>query len=247
MVLANSCNPILFGMGFLTRDPNSFECQIEGEWKPCTKEYICENGVDRESYRPIKDDEYIDNWTSPDKFNTLCEPKWKIGLLGSMYFAGCVCTVLIVPVLADKYWGRKPTLAVNIVATILGLFGLLICTTLYEAYVFIFILGMSFPGRVFLALTYSIEFMPVNYHYSVPNIYLFSEPVFLILLTFWYQFIDHSWFLVQILMFILTLIISVYYFGYVPESPKWLYTFKNFNQSREVLKQVATFNFVDNS
>jgi len=36
----------------------------------------------------VKDDEYIDNWVSPDKFDLLCQPKENIGLIGSMFFIG---------------------------------------------------------------------------------------------------------------------------------------------------------------
>lgn len=76
-------------------------------------------------------------------------------------------------------------------------------------------------------------------------VYLFSEPVFLIFLTFWYQFIDHKWFLIQLIFFILTLIALLYYIFVVPESPKWLYTWKRFQEAKDVLARVARFNFVD--
>ena len=37
-----SVNPIEFGMQFLEKEPNQFECGgIDGKWRPCTKEEIC--------------------------------------------------------------------------------------------------------------------------------------------------------------------------------------------------------------
>jgi MFS family permease len=47
----------------------------------------------------------------------LCEPKWKIGLLGAMCFVGVVISTAFVPLLSDKF-GRKivfvTTLAVSV-------------------------------------------------------------------------------------------------------------------------------------
>jgi MFS family permease len=36
----------------------------------------------------------------------LCEPKWKVGLLGSMYFIGVIVGMAFVPPLSDAF-GRK--------------------------------------------------------------------------------------------------------------------------------------------
>lgn len=52
------------------------------------------------------DDEYIDNWVSPEKFDLLCEPKWKVGMIGSAYFVGVALFMLISPPYADKN-GRR--------------------------------------------------------------------------------------------------------------------------------------------
>jgi hypothetical protein len=189
----------------------------------------------------------MENWESPDKFDTLCEPKFKVGLIGSVYFIGIVCTVLILPVVSDKYYGRKNVLIVANALQIIAAGGLLITTNLYACYVFMFILGGLFPARVFLALSYAIEYTPPQYHYAYTYLFMLSEPVFLILMTFWYQFIDHGWFLLQLILFILMIIIALYYIIIVPESPKWLYTWQHYPQAKEVLRYVAKFNLVEES
>jgi len=38
---------------------------------------------------------------------------------------------------------------------------------------------------------------------------------------------------------------TTYIVSVIPESPKWLYTWKNFDQSKEVLTFVAKFNGVN--
>lgn len=61
------------------------------------------------------DEEYIDNWV--EKWDMLCEPKWKIGLLGAICFVGVLISTAFVPLLSDKF-GRKvvfvSTLAVSV-------------------------------------------------------------------------------------------------------------------------------------
>ena len=44
---------------------------------------------------------------------------------------------------------------------------------------------------------------------------------------------------------ILQVLATAYTVLVVPESPKWLYTWKNFNESREILVKVGKFNAVD--
>ena len=44
VLLANMPDVIVFGQGFLTKDPNKFECVDEAtqEWKACSKEEVCD-------------------------------------------------------------------------------------------------------------------------------------------------------------------------------------------------------------
>jgi len=141
LIAANAYDPELFGLGLLEKEPNRFECyhdpeegQSEGEWRECSKEEICDGGLDHDHYRPVKDDpDYIDNWVSADKFDLLCEPKYKIGLLGSCFFIGAVATLLIIPPLGDAF-GRRYVFLVVLVISIIAQWGLLVTTNIYEAY-----------------------------------------------------------------------------------------------------------------
>lgn len=58
----------------------------------------------------------------------------------------------------------------------------------------------------------------------------------------WYQFVDRHWFLLQLILLILLILAAIYYLAFVKESPKWLYTWKKYDESREVLQYVAKFN-----
>jgi hypothetical protein len=106
---------------------NSYECRDDEnseEWHECTQKDICNKGIPKENYRPNKDDPtYFDNWV--EQYDLICEPKWKIGLLGSTYFFGVICFVIVVPWLADKY-GRKWNYVINcfvyVIATIVEIY-----------------------------------------------------------------------------------------------------------------------------
>ena len=114
LLFTNTVDPEIYGLGFLTRDPNNFECKddYKNEWNPCTKEEICDNKMSKDHYRPVIDDEYLDNWTTPEKFDTLCQSRYKVGMLGSLYFTGIIFTVLFIPLISDKWAGRKNVLIV---------------------------------------------------------------------------------------------------------------------------------------
>lgn len=150
-------------MGFLTKVPNQYECYSDdtGQWTSCTKSEICGQGIASDHYRPVTSDpEYIDNWVSADKLDLLCEPKEKIGLFGSMFFAGLCTTIILVPALADKPYGRKPMVLIGNLLMITCMIGCLLSKNIYETYVFLFLDGASFAGRVIVATTYYIEYAP---------------------------------------------------------------------------------------
>jgi MFS family permease len=92
--------------------------------------------------------------------NLLCEDKNKVGLQGSLYFAGLCVTIIPVPLLADKPIGRKWLVFSGNILLIICQIGLLLTHNIYESYVFFFLNGMSFAGRVIVALTYLIEYLP---------------------------------------------------------------------------------------
>jgi hypothetical protein len=73
---------------------------------------------------------------------------------------------------------------------------------------------------------------------------LVSECVGTIILTFWYQVLDNSWFLLQLVCLITTVLTILYMILLVPESPKWLYTWGYYDEARSSLQEVANFNGV---
>ena len=107
--------PVIYGLGFMEKEPPRFEClnDSDGTWRECSRDEICDRNIPKDHYRPVKDDdEYFDNWV--EKYDMLCEPKYKVGLLGSMYFIGVLVSMTFVGYLADLY-GRKIPFIVSLV------------------------------------------------------------------------------------------------------------------------------------
>jgi MFS family permease len=96
---------------------------------------------------------------SPEKLDLLCEPKYKIGLLGSIYFAGVVATILWLPFISDRYFGRRSIFLICFAIFDLAFLGLIFSKNLIETYVFLFMMGACFAGRIIIGLTYLIEFI----------------------------------------------------------------------------------------
>lgn len=171
----------------------------------------------------------------------LCESKFKVGLLGSMFFIGIIATLLIIPPLADKF-GRKLIFTISNIVSIIGQLGLILSNNIYEAYFFAFLIGATFSGKVVVGLNYMLEFNRPKWTETIIYLQLVAESVSTILMTVWYQFIDRGWFLLQLICLIAAVLITIYFIICVPESPKWLYTFFRFDESRENLRYVASFN-----
>jgi len=53
-----------------------------------------------------KAENFLHNWASKDKLNLYCTDRGLIGLIGSMYFAGAILSVIFLPAISDRN-GRK--------------------------------------------------------------------------------------------------------------------------------------------
>jgi len=65
----------------------------------------------------------------------LCESKFKIGLIGSMYFIGVVVTLIFIPALSDMF-GRKVIFLVTHFIQIVAQIGFIFSSSLIEGYIF---------------------------------------------------------------------------------------------------------------
>lgn len=102
-----------------------------------------------------------------------------------MYFIGVVASVLFVPALSD-WLGRKWIFIASLGLTTFGQAGLMWTNNLYEAYVYQFLVGLSFAGRCIVALNYFLEYFVRNWHDLIITMLMISEAAGTILMTVWY-------------------------------------------------------------
>lgn len=76
---------------------------------------------------------------------------------------------------------------------------------------------------------------------------MISEPVGVIIMTVWYQFIDRSWVTLFWLIFVSMLLTTIILCLVLKESPKWLYINTKFDEARQELAAIAKFNSVDSN
>ena len=144
-------------------EPKHFYCldHETGNFNSCNKEFICENGlsIDNGEYRAETDDYfYIDNWQN--QADMLCESKSRIGFIGACFFIGVLCGSTIIPLgfLSDII-GRKWIFVGSIVVLLISCIGFLFADTIEELYIFMFIYGITFPGRLIVGQNYAYEFI----------------------------------------------------------------------------------------
>jgi hypothetical protein len=111
----------------------------------------------------------------------------------------------------------------------------MLSTSIYEAYVCFFILGLTAAGRMIVGLSYVLELNIVKIHDKIIFFLLLAETGSIILLTAWYQFVDRSWFLIQFICLVLGVITFLYFWIFVPESTKWQYTGEQYEKAKESL------------
>jgi MFS family permease len=88
----------------------------------------------------------------------VCVTGEKIGLIGSMFFAGWSTTVLFIPFASDKI-GRKWIFLVSIMLVGVVMAGLLFSTSLNLTIAFMFFEGALTSGRTMVGYVYINEFL----------------------------------------------------------------------------------------
>jgi len=129
ILIVNQVDTLTFGLQFLETEPSHFDCLLpehhtdsdgadvlEEVWKECTKNDVCENGLDHEHFHPhTEDDDFVDNFV--ESLDMLCESKYKVGLIGSLYLIGVICSLIFVPLIGDKC-GRKIPFSLTILVSL---------------------------------------------------------------------------------------------------------------------------------
>ena len=152
-----------------------------------------------------------------EQYDLLCEPKWRIGLLGSVYFAGILTTILVVPIMTDKC-GRKYIAVINNFILIIVTIGIMLATDITTLYVLLFLAGATFGGRLIAGLNWLIEYMPARIKELVMFVKMIAGSITIILLTLFFQFGTKHWIVIAWTVVVFSFIGTLYTLIFVPES-----------------------------
>ena len=214
---------------------------MEGEWEKCERETICENHIAASDWKiDYEKPGNYRNWVDPAKLDLTCKDSYQIGLIGSSYFIGFAVSALFVPVLADKY-GRKH-LYMGCYLLQLACYILIFFSTKIEVTIFAYaVVGICASGRVSIGTMYLNEFLPMKHQSIVTTLLNVGDASTMILQCLYYLIISNNWLYLH-LVGIICGIILIYPLWKIPESPKYLYAKKHFDQSRQVLAHIAKMN-----
>ena len=248
LLAQNSCNFLILGLPFMKGEPKHFTCKDRetGEWHTCSKQYICENHLSKEEYQPdTEDSQYIDNWQN--QTNMLCESKARIGFLGACFFIGVLVASTVVPVgLLSDIIGRKWIFVTTLIILIVSEVGFIYASSLDMLYASMFLLGLTFPGRIIVGINYAQEFLLQSWIEGVQPLNQATQGLTLILTAIYFQFISRSVIYLEFANLLLTVVLLVTVLGLFPESPRFSFSKERFDEARGSLDQVARFNGVDN-
>ena len=94
----------------------------------------------------------------------LCESKQRIGFLGACFFIGVLTASTIIPVgLLSDIYGRRYIFLATVTLLLGACIGFVLARSLDELYVYMFMMGLTFPGRIIVATNYAQEFLPQNW------------------------------------------------------------------------------------
>eukprot|EP00347_Sterkiella_histriomuscorum_P012127 403369790 len=180
----------------------------------------------------------LNNWVQ--KLGLECADPYKIGLLGTMFFAGWTISCAIVPKLSDFY-GRKFMAMICIGVSIGCYVGLIFSNNLTLSIVLFFFLGLSQAGKSTNCYIYLMELIPQNKQTLIGTLMNFADGLILILMSIYFRFISKNWMYYQICGLFATCLAFIACL-FIPESPKYYYSINKFDKSREVLDYIQRFN-----
>jgi len=172
-----------------------------------------------------------------------CAPAYEIGLFGSCFFFGYLCSCLVFPPLADLY-GRKPFVIGVCVEQAICLLALLYPPVVspFSFYVIIFFFGASGPLKNMIAYTHLMEFLPDKVTEASGLLFFLDDFVQVISpLLLMYVTKDTDLFLwIGLFMNILPLLgfLTVY----IPESTKYLLEKGRYNSALNDIEHILRFN-----
>ena len=175
------------------------------------------------------------------KFDLYCTDSFEMSMIGSMFFVGTFVGSFILPRAADIY-GRKPLFLIGLALYIVDVIMLHFAGSLLDLYLLMFLGGISETGRYYVAYVYCVEMMPksVQDKTGLFIFLVFGFAMTYIALQFW--FITSDVYVNNWIALVIAILSWILVFFWLPESPRFLYSHKKFDEARTIILQMAQTN-----
>ncbi|XP_049414890.1 organic cation/carnitine transporter 4-like [Solanum stenotomum] len=175
------------------------------------------------------------------EFGLICGDKFKVGLVQSIFFAGCMIGAGVFGHLSDTKFGRKGSLA--IVCILNAIFSILTAfSSDYWTYVlFRFLSGFSTGGTGLCAFVLSTE--PVGQSWrgvaGMSTLYLYSTGIVVVSAI---AYFIQPWRSLYIASSIPSLIFVIFVLPFLHESPRWYLVRGKVDEAMKIMQKIAVSN-----
>lgn len=184
----------------------------------------------------------LHNWV--EQLDLVCTGGNKIGLIGSMFFAGWVTTTLVLPPLADKI-GRKWIVTISMLVTAGSMATMYISKSLALTITMMFLAGAATSGRTAVGYIYANEFLTPRWQVAYGTAFNIIDGGTYLILTFYYDFIDNHYMYISVFGFIFACIGLLGLFTFIAESPLWQLKMGELLRAQLTLKKMMRINNVE--
>eukprot|EP00347_Sterkiella_histriomuscorum_P016560 403352729 len=180
----------------------------------------------------------LHNWI--EDLNLRCESSTKIGLIGSMYFAGWVTAAFILPRMSDVY-GRKIIFLLSMFGLATSYMAIILSRKIELTIALMYILGFFSVGRASVGYLYMQELTPIKNQVVVGSICQMASGIVTVFICLYFMFISKYWIPFQIFGCTTTFLVAISVW-FMPESPKFLISKKRYDEARKSIKFIAWVN-----
>ena len=212
----------MYVFGYLVQTPDLLCYDSAGKRLPsteCTSSNICSKDPQISSWEvDWSSERSLDNWWV--KLSLMCEPRWKVGAIGSALFLGWCSTLLWIPPLSDLI-GRKKVFVVGPVIDFFSYSVIMTTDSLDVMIAAIFIYGATTSIRVNAGWIYFQELMPKHNFTFYSMIGFEVDALIFLCATLYFWLICKTWFYFTMIGYGFT-IVGLCLVWFLPESPRLL-------------------------